>query len=321
VVLHLDTLLKDLSARVGIGGRLTGAIPAGAADITLLRSDQLKTAQRVLNVLRVLPYVALIGAFALFGIALLVAPDWRRRALRGFGFGLVVAGALGLLFRSEAGTAVTNTLGTTASVRPAILEGWTISTTLLQQAAAATIAYGVAMIVLAWLAGPTRPAVALRRGIAPYAREIWVAYAGLSVIVALLLWWAPTPALRNPALSLVIIVLLAIFTEVFRRQIAREYPDARRSGTVMARAGEHARRAGQWLGGQANTGRTVVMEQMKPSEPEPAQARMDSLERLAKLHDTGVLTDDEFTTQKTRILDGEATPAANGPSAPVAPNP
>jgi hypothetical protein len=321
VVLHLDTLLKDLSQRVGVGGRLAAALPAGAADIVLLRSDQLAAAQKVLKVLRVLPYVALIGAFALFGIALLVAPDWRRKALRAFGIGITVAGLLALLVRSEAGTALSNELAHTAAVRPAILQGWTISTTLLEQAAVATIAYGVSMIVLAWLVGPTQPAVALRRFIAPYAREPLFAYAGLAVIVALLLWWAPTPALRNPALSLVLIALLAIFTEVFRRQIGREYPDAERSGTMMATARDHARRAGQWMGGQASSGRAVVMEHVPGSGADPAQARIDSLERLARLHDTGVLSDEEFATQKTQVLEGEASPASNGPKAPLAPNP
>src|SRR4051794_4003736 len=134
VVLHLDTLLRDIAERTGVGGRLAGAIPPGAADLVVLRSNQLATAQDAAQVLRKLPYVLVGLALVLFGAALLVSPDWRRQSLRAFGAGLVIAGVAALLVQSLAGSAVADALASTAAVKPAIAEGWTVSTSLLRQA-------------------------------------------------------------------------------------------------------------------------------------------------------------------------------------------
>ena len=58
----------------------------------------------------------------------------------------------------------------------------------------------------------------------------------------LLLWWAPTPATREPALALILIVLLAAGTEALRRQLVREHPDAD-MGVAIQRARERAANA------------------------------------------------------------------------------
>jgi hypothetical protein len=55
----------------------------------------------------------------------------------------------------------------------------------------------------------------------------------------LMLWWAPTPATREPALALILIVLLAGGTEALRRQLVREHPDAD-TGMAIKRARERA---------------------------------------------------------------------------------
>jgi hypothetical protein len=84
--------------------------------------------------------------------------------------------------------------------------------------------------------------VAVRSAIAPYASRPAVAYATLAVFVVLLLWWAPTPATREPALALILIVLLAGGTEALRRQLVREHPDAD-MGVAIERARERAANA------------------------------------------------------------------------------
>ena len=250
VKLDLKSLVALLTERVGVGGRLQQALPASAAEVTILRSDQLDAAQKGLKGLRGLPYVLVGLSFALFAGALFLAPDWRRQALRAYGFGFVAAGAATLLTASIAGDQVVSSLGTTASVQPAIAAAWEIVTPLLKQAANAAILYGVVMIAGAWLAGRTRWAVAARAAVAPYVRHPAVAYAVLAVVVVLLLWWGPTPATRNPALALVLVALMAIGTEMLRRQIVREYPEARRGDTAAARAGRRRRRRGAraWAG-------------------------------------------------------------------------
>src|ERR687898_716760 len=50
-------LLAELEARTGIGGRVATRLPADAAQVTVLRSDQLELAQDAFTVLDALPIV------------------------------------------------------------------------------------------------------------------------------------------------------------------------------------------------------------------------------------------------------------------------
>ena len=58
--------------------------------------------------------------------------------------------------RSLAGGAVVDALATTEGVPPAADAAWGIGTSLLVEAATAMLAYGVVIVLAAWLAGPTR---------------------------------------------------------------------------------------------------------------------------------------------------------------------
>jgi hypothetical protein len=132
------------------------------------------------------------------------------------------------------------------------------------------------------------------------------------VLVLLLLWWGPTPATRNPALAVVLILLLVAGTEVFRREIAREHPDAASREGGLGRA---VHGAAQWVR-DGSTGRKVaVVQQHVPPDPAAAHDRMDDLERLSRLRESGVLDADEFAAQKREILAGDV-PAPNGGQTP-----
>lgn len=321
VVLDLNALLSELQERVGIGGRLQDRLPESAAQITILQSDQLAAAQTGLKIVRGLPIVLVALSLGLFALALAVAPGWRREALRAYGIGFVLAGALALILQDQAGPALAEALTRTAAVEPAVLGAWTISTTLLVQAAWATLGYGVFMIFAAWLAGPSRPAVAVRRAIAPYARHPGVAYAALAVFVVLLLWWAPTPATRDPALALILIALLAVATEALRRKIAREYPDAD-MGESIERLRERARRGVTWARQGAPAGRTavagtaadVVTEAKTTTSGGPSNGdRLERLERLARLKESGVIDEQEFAAEKRQILADAGEPEDGTP--------
>jgi hypothetical protein len=305
VTLDLKALLEQMQERVGIGGRLQERLPDSAAQITIMRADRLDAAQTALKVLRGLPIVLVALSLAFFGLALALAPGWRREALRAYGIGFVIAGALALIVQDQAGQALVDALTATASMQPVGIAAWTISTTLLVQAAWATIGYGVFMVFAAWLGGPTRAAVAVRRAVAPYARHPGVAYAFFAVFVALLLWWGPTPATRDPVLALILVALLAIATEVLRRKIVREHPDAD-MGESLDRMRERARRV--WSRGDSTGGSAAVAD----------GERLERLERLGRLKETGVLDEQEFAAQKRQILDepGDGPGAADG-AAPV----
>ena len=172
VTLDLKEILTQAEQRYGVGGRVAQKLPADAAQVTILRSDQLSLAQDSAHLLRALAIVLPALAILLFALAVYLARGWRREALRATGLGLALAGAAALVARTLAGHVVVDALVTTESVRPAIQATWTIETSLLKQAAIATLAYGVVVFLGAWPAGrrarpgsvaASRPSCAIRR--------------------------------------------------------------------------------------------------------------------------------------------------------------
>jgi hypothetical protein len=281
--LDLGALLEQISARSGIGGNLAGKLPPDAAQITIVRSDQIGFAQDAVRILRGLVIVLTALALALFALAVYLARGWRRVALRSVGVAFVVIGLTVLVARSLAGSAVVGALTTTPSVEPAANSAWEIGTSLLRAGAVAMVGYGVVIILAAWLAGPSRAATTLRRGLAPYLRERLVAYTALAVIVLLVLWWNPTPGTSRLLPTLVLIALLVAGLEALRHLTLREFPDAERGELSAAlRASLGSRR--------------------QAPAPSPEDERLQNLEKVAQLQAAGVLTEDEAAREKQRIL-------------------
>jgi hypothetical protein len=306
VTLDLTVILGELAQRTGLSGNLVAKIPPDAAQIEVLQSDELDFAQDVADSLRPLALLLTLLALALYGGAIAVARDRRRETLRAAGYGFIAGGALMLVARGLAGDAVVDALATTEAVRPAAESVWEIGTSLLHEAATAAIAYGVVIVLAAWLAGPTRVAVGARRALAPYLRQPGYAYGGLLAIVLLLVWWGPTPATRRLVPGLILLGLLVAGLALLRRQTAREFPDA-----PMPDLGAAVR-------GWAERVRSAFTARREPTPAAPAsgtrgnggalaaaEATADalaSLERLADLHDRGALTDEEFAAQKRELL-------------------
>lgn len=310
VVLDTKALLAELEEQVGVGGRLVKALPEGASQITIMRSDQLGTAQNVVQALKPLPYILLLAAIALVAVAMAIAPGWRRRALRAVGIGFILAGAAALLGRSLAGDMVVDSLARTAAAEPAVTEVWSVGTSLLVDVATAAIVYGVVMVFAAWLAGPTRAAMATRRTVAPYVREPAIAYGTLALVVVLLVWWQPTPAWRNPIMLAILVGLLAAGVEALRRQVIREFPQASRADAQARRRERLAGVAGAWRerasamwSSTASSARHPVRHRAANGEDD----RLASLERLAQLQQAGVLDAAEVQAEKARIL-GDGAP-------------
>jgi Short C-terminal domain len=284
VTLDLKELLQQTSQQVGVGGRVAARLPADAAQITILKSDQLALAQDGVRYLKALAIVLVLLALGLFTLGVYLAKGWRREALRACGVGLIFAGALALLGRSLAGSGVVG-LAKTASVEPALDATWSISTSLLVEAATATLLYGIVVVFAAWLAGPTEWATGTRRGLAPFLREPRFAFGGLAVVVFLLLLWGPTPATRKFLPALLLVALLTLAVQALRRQTAREFPHASRAAAL------HRLR-----------GRLVAMRAGSHPPATNGHTRVAELERLAALHDSGALDDAEFAHEKAQVL-------------------
>jgi hypothetical protein len=297
VTLDLGSLVAQIGGRLGVGANLASKIPADAGQITILKSDQLSAAQSIASLIRHLPIVLTLLVLILYWLAVYLARGRRRRTLRSVGLAFIVAGAIALIARGLAGTAVVDALAHTEAVKPAVQAVWSIGTSLLVTVASSAIAFGILVVIGAWLAGSTRLATALRREIAPYAGENRGAvYAGAGVVLVALIAWAPIAALRKPVGILLFIVLFAVGTEILRRQIAREFPDAQ--------VGE--REAG-WSLSPAFGGRAPQPVPAGPSSGPsqalaPEDAKLERLERISALHASGALTDAEFEAQKREIL-------------------
>jgi hypothetical protein len=298
VTLDLRSLLGQTEDRVGVGGKLQQKVPPDAAQITIMRSDQLELAQDVVNAIRNLAIVLVVLALGLFALAVYLAVGWRREALRACGIGFVAAGAAVLIVRSLAGDVVADQLTSTESVRPTADAAWSIGTSLLRDAAVALIAYGLVIVAAAWLAGGTRLATGTRRSLAPYLKEPAIAFGAAALLLLLLVLWAPTPAWHRFVPVLIFVVLVLLGVEVLRRQTAREFPEASRE--------EAARRRRERLAAWRASWRRRPASSEIPSEAAGDGARLEQLERLARLKESGVLDGAEFEREKQRLLEGAA---------------
>jgi Short C-terminal domain len=285
--------LQGMLGASGAGGALADRLPPDAAQLTVLKSDELELAQDLVDFMKALAWILLILAIGLYALAVYLARGWRREAFRAVGFGLAFAGALALVLRSVAGDGLTDSLAETEGVKPAIQSTWSIGTSLFQEAASAALAYGIVIVAFAWLAGPTRLAVANRRAMAPYLRDPRYAWGSFTIVVLVILAWGPTPATRKLLGALLIIGLLALGLEMLRRQVAREFPDASIEESVERWRQRFAR-----LGTRGGRGEAVEGN------------RVEQLERLGKLRDSGVIDASEFDREKARILERAPSGAA-----------
>jgi hypothetical protein len=312
VTLDLHALITQLATSLGVQDQLAAArsklqgssgaqaralaqqklgvtLPPTAGRLVIMKSDQLKTAQDVAGATKSLAIVLPAIAIALFALAIYLARGRRRRTLRMTGWCFVAIGVLLLLVRRVAGNQIVNGLVKVPSNKPAVHDVWTIATSLLYALAVALIAYGLVIVVSAWIAGNTRPARFLRESMAPTLRENpAAAYGVVGGALLLVVAWGPTPALRNVVTILLLAGLLAFGVAMLRRETALEFPDAQH-GDAMSRlrerrAASKARKAPPEAGATNGIG-----------------ARLDELERLVALHDRGDLTDAEFAEEKSHL--------------------
>ena len=296
VTLQLGTLVTRIGNQVGIPSDVIAKLPSDAGELTILESQQLSTTQKIAKAIRRLPVVLGALLILLYGAALYLAAGRRRETLRTAGFSFIGVGVVALLLLQIAGKNVVDSLAATASVKPAAEAAWDIGTSLLVTIADSVIAFGILLLIGAWLAGQTAPAVALRREMSPYLRENRAAAYGVAAAVWLaLIAWAPIAAFRKPFGILLFAVLFALGTEILRRQTLREFPNEP-SGRLGERVRGLFRRAPSGAGGAGEPAEDVATARQA--------ARLDQLERLNQFRRDGVLTEEEFEAQKKAVLAG-----------------
>ncbi len=227
VVLDLRPMLGEVAEKVGAPASLVEKIPPKVAQLRIVKSEQLKTMQDVVNLLRSLALVLPLLVVAMFALAIYLARGRRRQTLIEVGAAFVGAGLAVVVVRGIAGSKVVDSLATTEAVRPAAQAAWSIGTSVLANVAWSTVFIGVVVILAAMLAGPTRIATLLRRLTAPYMRDRPdVTFGVLGLLLLLLFAWGPIETTKSLTGILIIIVLAVFGTEMLRRQTALEFPDA-----------------------------------------------------------------------------------------------
>lgn len=324
VRLELRPILVESTRRIGLGESLADRIPADAGSIEVLRSNELKTVQDGLRwldaVAKFLPFVAL----GLYAFAVWLARDRRREALRDTGIGLVVGAGLLLLIVGAARGIVFDQVASEPQARDAASAVWRVVESPLNGALWAVIALGAVLTLGAVLAGPGGHATTLRRSLAPYLE--WRGFAiglGTAIAVVLLLAGAIDSFLRLAWLA-IFAALAGFGIEALRRQTLREFPDAERppladwlrarweslndrgrSATEAARSAHAERTARSRAAEAATVDAAPHMPAAAPADPRPPAPSLDDLgrlERLAGLHQSGVLTDEEYATMKARLI-------------------
>jgi len=291
VTLDLGTIVTRLGDQLGVD--VADKVPPEAAQIQLLESDQLSTAQKAVKALKGLSLILPLLALVLYALAVYLARGWRREAIRAWGLSWMLIGLLVLIIRSVAGEALVGSLSSSDSVEPAVSAVWDIATSLLRDGGIAIFFYGLVILLGAVLAGPLGFAKRARRSLAPLLRERSAAYSAAALVVLLLLWWAPTEGFRRPLPLLMLLALFVAGIEALRAQTRREYPEETWD-TLRERWADRFARRGSAPG--------AVTTSPSAAAPSPESARLGELERLVALRDAGALDAAEFEREKQRLL-------------------
>jgi hypothetical protein len=292
VTIDLSELVTQLGTELGIPSAVLSRIPADAGSITVLKSNQLSTAQKAVRAIKALSAFLLILVLVMYAVAIYLARGQRRETLRNVGWAFVIVGLLVVLIRRGVGTYVINAI-TAPEYRGPVHVVWLIETTILGQIGAATIFYGIVAVLGAWLAGPTAAGTAVRRWIAPVLNERQgVAWFVVGFVYLVLVWWGPTHALRTWWGILLLGGLLAAGVYALRRETLIEFaPGAGATGGGgPSLAGRVSAATARWRSGD------------RPEASQPAPSTADEIARLASLRDAGLITNEEFAQAKQKTL-------------------
>ena len=224
VVLDLRQLLEQLVEQTGIGERVLQQLPPDAGKITVIEGSQLETARKAVKAIRFFSYFLTFLVLAMFALAIWIARGRRRTMLMAAGVSLLIVGLIVLIVRRVGGSYLVDALTSNVTAERPVSAVWAIETDLLRNVGINVVIYGLVGIFAAWIVGPSRPAVALRRWSAPTMRDRPVIVFGiLAVLLLILLASGPTDGQRVYPL-LVLFVLAFVGLEYLRRQTAREFP-------------------------------------------------------------------------------------------------
>ena len=278
VTLNLHELVTEVGTALGLPSNVLAQLPSSTGTITLMKSDQLKAAQTGVQAINKLSVWLLVGVLFLYGLAIYLARGARRATLRNAGIGFVVVGLVTLIIRRLLGDYIVSSLAA-PNYQPATHRLWLIGTAILGQIGWAIVLYGVIATLGAVFAGPTYPAVWLRSRLAPILNEKQgIVWGSVAFIYLLAVLWGGTHALRTWWGILLLGGLVALGVYALRRQTLHEFPPGAPTPAT------------------ADGDMTAVQAHGAP------RSAVSELARLAELHRSGALTDEEFERAKQIAL-------------------
>jgi hypothetical protein len=226
VTLDLRPLITQLATRLGVEDRLKANADPNAGQVVIMKSSQLGAAQTAVKILQALSSLLLIAVLALYALAIYLARGRRRLLLGASGASLVFVGLVIAFMRRFLGGVIVDSLVKVEANKHPVSVIWALETSVMRDIAVILVVYGALVLLATVLAGPNRPAVVLRRWLAPTFRHhpivVWAT--ALALFLVLLAWG---PAAGNRALLGVALLAAttAIAIEALRRQTLREFPE------------------------------------------------------------------------------------------------
>ena len=225
VTLDLRPAIMRLATRLGLEDKLKANADPNAGQLVLMKSSQLSAAQTAVKILKALSSLLLIAVVALYALAIYLAQGRRRLLLGATGASLVLVGLVIASLRRFLGGAIVDALVKTEANKQPVRVIWSLETTVMRDIAIILVVYGALVLLATVLAGPNRPAVAVRRWLAPSFRDHpVVVWATALALFLLLLAVGPTAGDRQLLGVAILAATTAIAIEALRRQTLREFP-------------------------------------------------------------------------------------------------
>ena len=226
VTLDLRPAIMRLATRLGLEDKLKANADPNAGQLVIMKSSQLSAAQTAVKILKALSSLLLIAVVALYALAIYLAQGRRRLLLGATGASLVLVGLVIASLRRFLGGAIVDALVKTEANKQPVRVIWSLETSVMRDIAIILVVYGALVLLATVLAGSNRPAVAVRRWLAPSFRHhpivVWVAALFLFL---LLLAVGPTAGDRQLLGVAILAATTAIAIEALRRQTLREFPE------------------------------------------------------------------------------------------------
>jgi hypothetical protein len=226
VTLDLRPAITRLATRLGLEDKLKANADPNAGQLVIMKSSQLSAAQTSVKILKALSSFLVIAVLALYALAIYLAHGRRRLLLGASGASLVFVGLVIASLRRFLGGAIVDSLVKTEANKRPVSVIWAIETSVLRDIAIILVVYGALVLLATVVAGPNRPAIAVRRWLAPsFRHHPIVVWASALFLFLILLAWGPTAGDRRLLGVLLLAATTAVAIEALRRQTLREFPE------------------------------------------------------------------------------------------------